>query len=283
MPVSDEALESLRGARVAAQLSGASGRMLQVEGVMRPVIGLREGAMRGRALVFQAAERLDSGALRPVAPDGLNVIDLERIDLAMAEKGLAALEPAEPEAGRPPLVFLPAALSSVRNPRFRRKLLRLAGKAQASLKMIAVCEVYAIDRGVPTGVLRETAGVLKPIFRGVLARAPADPKQAARVADCGFSGAAVEAGALIEAADEQAMLRTVLALQRIGPGVMFHGVRSVKALTAARAAGASWASLDIVPGALEGARLAAHAQKEAATQKETAAQSPGPPLEVETL
>ncbi|HYF88149.1 hypothetical protein, partial [Azospirillum sp.] len=76
-------------------------------------------------------------------------------------------------------------------------------------------------------------------------------------------------------ADEQAMLDTVLSLQRVGPGVLFHGVRSVAALAAARVAGASWVSLDIVCGGADGARLAA--------EMKTAARSPGPPLFVEAV
>jgi len=47
-------------------------------------------------------------------------------------------------------------------------------------------------------------------------------------------------------------------------------VRSVAGLTAVRAAGASWASLDIVPGARESAHLAAHT-KTAAGETPTAA------------
>lgn len=266
----DEALEKLRGARITAQLSGASGHMLQLEGVMRPVIGLREGVMRGRALVCHAAEKLDGGGARPLAVSALNSVDLERIDLAMVEKGLATLEPAAEGTDRPPLVFLPVALSSARSPRFRKRLLRMVAGAQAKLRVIPICEIYGIERGVPAGALREVAGAMQPIFRGVLPCV--EPKNAAQVVDCGFSGAAVEAGDLTEAADEQAMLRTVLALQRVGPGVLFHGVRSVAALTAARTAGASWASLDITPGAAD---LAAHAK--------TAARSPGPPLEVESF
>lgn len=270
MPRRDEALEHLRGARVAARLSGASGRMLLLDGVMRPVIGLREGVMRGRALVFQVCEPTDDGKTRPLAVETLNAIDLERIDLAMAEKALETLEPAAGDEARPSLTFLPAAWSSARNPRFRKRLLRLVGAAQARLRTIAICEIYGVERGTPPSVLREAVGALQPIFRGVLARVSPQPRSAAQVVDCGFSGAAVEAGDLTEAADEQAMLRTVLALQRVGPGVLFHGVRSVAALAAARGAGASWASLDIVPGAMDGAGLAAHAG-EAETQ--TAAQS----------
>lgn len=271
MTRNDDALERLRGAPVGAQLAGASGRMLRIEGRMRPVIGLREGLMRGRALVFQTAQRLDDGSARPLSAEALNPVDLERIDLAMTEKGLAAVEPTQATAARPPLIFLPMAWTSARSQKTRARLLRLVGAAQARLRVIAICEVYGIERGTPPSILREAAGALQPIFRGVLPRV-SPGASAAHVVDCGFTGAAVEAGELTEAADEQAVLRQVLSLQRVGPGVLFHGVRSVAALAAARTAGASWASLDIVPGAL-GAGLAAEAQKE------TAARSPEPPFE----
>jgi hypothetical protein len=59
-------------------------------------------------------------------------------------------------------------------------------------------------------------------------------------------------------------------LQKIGPGVLVHAVRSVAGLTAVRAAGAAWASLDITPGAAESARLA-DITKAAAGETPTAA------------
>lgn len=274
-PRKDEALESLRGARVSAQLAGACGRALQVEGRVRPVIGLREGAMRGRALIHQTGERLEDRSIRPLAAAALNPIDLERADLTMVERALAAWEPDGPQTGRPPLMFLPMAWSSVRNGQARKRLLRIVGAAQARLRMIPICEIYGIERGAPASVMREAVGALQPIFRGVMPRVPRGG-DGAHLTDCGFTGASVEAGDLMAADDEQAVLRTVLALQRVGPAVLFHGVRSVSALAAARTAGASWASLDIAPGAQDAAGLA---DRDGA-EKETAARSPGPPLDI---
>ena len=91
----------------------------------------------------------------------------------------------------------------------------------------------------------------------MLARASPNRKVIKDLTDCGFTGATVEAADLGETENAGAMLRTVLALQRIGPSVLVHAVRSVAGLTAVRAAGANWASLDIVPGGLESAKLAA--------------------------
>lgn len=264
--------ENPRGPRLSFQLAGASGRALHVEGVFRPVIALRESRLRGRALVHAFAERMEGGPLRAAPPETLSFIDLERIDVAAAERALAMLPPSTET--RPPLLFLPVAWSTARNGRVAKRLLRLAVDIQTRLRMAPVCEIYALERGAPPSVMREVAGRLQPIFRGVIPRLSPDSRAVAEVEGCGFSGAAVEAGDLTEAADDQAMLRMVLDLQRTGPGVMFHGVRSTAALAAARGAGASWASLDIVGH--EGARLAALAQKG------TAAQSPGPPSEIDT-
>lgn len=272
----DDATERLGGPPVSVTLSGSSGRMIQIEGVTRPVIGLREGVQRGWALVHGVSERLDDGRAHAVAPGALNAVDLERIDTAAIEQVLAVLPPAQVQ-DRPPLLFLPMALATARNPRARKRILRMVAEAEPRLRMVAICELYGIERGSPVSVLREVAGALRPIFRGALPHMGADSRSVAQVVDCGFSGAAVEAGELTEARDEEAMLRTVLSLQRVGPGVMFHGVRSVGSLTAVRVAGASWASLDILTGGVEAARLAA----QMAAPKETAARSPRPPLVLE--
>jgi hypothetical protein len=237
-------------------LAGASGRALRVEGQWRPVIGLGEGRLRGHLLHVDVRE--SHGALGETAVDrsALNPVDAERIDLAAAEQGLAALTPFE-ATDTPPLVFLPTAWTTARAPRARRRLLQITGQAQARLRMLPVAEMLGLDAGVPPSQVREAAGLLQPIFRGVLARAALKRGRQADLTDCGLTGAAVEAGDLGECRDAPAMLRTVLTLQRIGPGVMLHSLRSVAALHAARVAGARWASLDIVQA---GWRLARDAE-----------------------
>lgn len=264
----EAALERLRGPKIAASLAGASGGRLQLKGVLRPLIALGEGVMRGRAVSCVVGAQQPDGRVEPASARTLNPVDLERLDLAVIEKSLAALTPA-PEGERPPLLILPLSWSSLRNPSSRRRLLRLAAAGQVRLRNLILCEVTGIESGTPQGVLRETVGQLQPIFRGVMARATANRKVIRELVDCGFSGATVEAADLGETENAAAMLRTVLALQKIGPAVLVHAVRSVAGLTAVRAAGASWASLDIVPGALESAKLAAHA-KTAAGETPTA-------------
>ncbi|MBI5942221.1 MAG: hypothetical protein HY859_17570 [Caulobacterales bacterium] len=265
----DPALERLRGPKIAIALAGASGRPLQAAGFLRPVIALSEGALRGRAGTYVVTEQQPDGRLAPIVPSALNAIDQERLDLAVIERAFAVAEPMAP-GGRPPLLVLPLSWSSVRNSRIRRKLLRAAAEGQVRLRNLPVCEITGIESGTPQAALREAAGQLQPIFRGVLARATPNRRVIRDLTDCGFTGATVEAAALGDIEDGPAMLRTVLALQKIGPGVLVHAVRSVAGLTAVRAAGASWASLDIVPGAAESAGLAAHT-KTAAGETPTAA------------
>ncbi|MDP1739149.1 MAG: hypothetical protein Q8L23_17125 [Caulobacter sp.] len=267
--VRDAALERLRGPRIAATMAGASGRRLFAEGFLRPVIALGEGAKRGRVASYIVSEQQPDGRKTPVVVATLNPVDLERLDLAMIERAFASAEPMA-EGERPPLLFLPLSWSSLRNSRTRRKILRLAAEGQVKLRNLAVCEITGIESGTPQSALREATGQLQPIFRGVLARAAPTARGIRELTDCGFTGATVEAAALGAAEDETAMLRIVLALQKIGPGVLVHAVRSVAGLTAARAAGASWASLDIVPGARESALLAAQT-KTAAEETPTAA------------
>lgn len=265
----DPTLERLRGPKIAIALAGASGRPLQATGFLRPVIALSEGALRGRAGTYVVTEQRPDGRLAPVVGSALNAVDQERIDLAVIERAFAAAEPMVP-GGRAPLLVLPLSWSSVRNSRTRRKLLRAAAEGQVKLRNLPVCEITGIESGTPQAALREATGQLQPIFRGVLARATPNRRVIRDLTDCGFTGATVEAAALADAEDEAAMLRTVLALQKIGPGVLVHAVRSVAGLTAVRAAGASWASLDIVPGAAESVGLAAHT-KAAAGETPTAA------------
>lgn len=264
----DASLERVRGPRIAASMAGSSGRRLFAEGFLRPVIALSEGAKRGRAASYAVSEQQPDGRRTPVAAATLNPVDLERLDLAMIERAFAAAEPAG-DNERPPLLVLPLSWSSLRNARTRRKILRQVAEGQVKLRNLAVCEIADIEAGAPRSALREATGQLRPIFRSVLARATPTARGIRELTDCGFTGATVGAAELGAAEDEAAMLRIVLALQKIGPVVMVHAVRSVAGLTAVRAAGASWASLDIVPGARESARLAAHT-KTAAGESPTA-------------
>ena len=262
------ALEDLRGPQFEAGLAGSSGARLHLSGVLRPVIALGDGVLRGRAVSRAVSLAHSDGRLSPATDRELNAVDLERLDVAVMEKAFATTA-VTPAGDRPPLLILPLSWSSLRSPRTRRKLLRLAAAAQLRLRNLVLCEVIGVESGTPQSALREAAGQLQPIFRGVLARATPDRKVIRDLSGCGFSGATVEAADLGDAEDAAAMLRTVLALQKIGPSVMVHAVRSVTGLSAVRAAGANWASLDIVPGALESLKLAAET-KTAAGETPTA-------------
>lgn len=253
------ALERLRGPKIGVSLAGSSGLRLLVDGVLRPVIALGEGSLRGRAATCAVSKQQPDGRLTPAPAETLNAVDLERLDLALMEKAFETFAPT-PEGERPQLLVLPLSWSSLRTLRSRRRLLRLAASGQVRLRSLILCEVTGVEPGTPHSALREVAGQLQPIFRGVLARATPNRRVIRDLTDCGFTGATVDAADLGETEDAEAMLRAVLALQKIGPGLLVHAVRSVASLTAVRAAGASWASLDIVPGAVESARLAAHAK-----------------------
>ncbi len=255
---SDAPVEHMRGSRIGATLAGASGRELTLRGVLRPVIALGEGGLRGHALSFAVGERGDDGRLTPVELRTRNPVELERIDLTAAQQAFAALQPA-PEGERPPLFFLPLSWSTVRNTTARKRLMAIAAAAQLKLRCIAVCEITGIEPGVPPSTLREVAGLLQPIFRGVLAGARGGKAEVKALTDCGFTGASIEARQ--SGADEAAVLRNILMLQQIGPNVLVHAVRSIASLGALRAAGASWASLEITPGAPDSAALAAQAAK----------------------
>ncbi len=133
------------GARFTTRLAGASGRTLHVDGHWRPVIGLGEGALRGHILHLDVREDLSAMSTRAIDLATLNTIDLERIDLAAAEHGLAVLPPSDSD-GQPPLAFLGASWSTARAPRARRKLLQLAASAQVRLRTLPVCEIHGLER-----------------------------------------------------------------------------------------------------------------------------------------
>ncbi len=267
-PPAGPGLEAMRGPRVRGRLASSVGVDLIIDGRMRPAIGLKEGGLRGRALCYGLVEA--DGAKRRLSVTSLNTVDAERVDLAVLDAAFAALEPPVP-GQRPPLMMIPVSWSTLRAEKSRRKLLRRVAAGQIDHGVLAICEVVGLDPGVPQAAMREAVGGLKPIFRGVLARTLPQPGLIRHLEGCGFTGAAIEADGLDATEDEGAMLRRVLMLQTIGPGVLIHGVRSVAGLTAARGAGASWASLDIQPG---GESLMA------ATK--TAARLPRPPQYVDT-
>lgn len=261
-----EAFDTLRGPRIFASLARSAGGVFRIGGVLRPVIALNDGVLRGRALVFSVREARDDGAFHPVSLDSLNAVDAERVTLMALRRAFEGLEPAV-EAGRPPLIFLPLPWNVARNAAARRRVLKVTALAQVRLRSIAVCEITGVETGTPQSALREATGALQPVFRGVLARVDGSRQGLQQVLDCGFTGASVESAELRHPTDEPTVLRAVLSLQRVGPGVLIHAVRSSAALAAARAAGASWATLDITGGA--------------APDTKKAARSPEPPFETD--
>ena len=266
-PTPATGLEAMRGPRVRARLAASVGVDLIIDGRLRPAIGLKEGGLRGRALSYGLVEA--GGARRRLSVTSLNTVDAERVDLAALEAAFAALEP--PVQGeRPPLMMIPVSWSTLRAEKARRKLLRRVAAGQIDHGVVAICEILGLEPGAPPSAMREAVAALKPIFRGVLARTLPQAAMVRHLEGCGFTGAAIEADRLDAAEDEAALLRRMLMLQAIGPGVLIHGVRSVAGLSAARSAGASWASLDIQPG---GETLMA--------ETKTAAGSPRPPLYVD--
>jgi|GEM_PF-2179088 len=270
-PGPTKGLEAMRGPRVRVRLAASVGADLQLDGRLRPAIGLKEGALRGRSLVYRMAEAHDGRRMDVLS---LNSVDAERVDLAAIDAAFAAIEP-RPGGERPDLLILPVNWMTLRAAKSRRRLLRRVAAGQIDRRVVALCEVMGLEPGIPQTVIREVTGNLMPIFRGVLARTRPEPGHVRYLADCGFTGASVEAGRMDTGEGEVVMLRRVLLLQTIGPGILIHGVGSVAGLAAARAAGASWASLDIQPGGLEGPTMLA--------ETITAARSPRPPHIVDPL
>lgn len=242
-PPASSGLEALRGPRVRLRLAASVGADLIVDGRLRPAVDLKHQGPRGRSLCYNLVE---AGGRR-LDPAGLNIVDAERIDLAVVDAAFAAIGPAIP-GERLPLLSLPIGWSTLRAEKSRRRLLRRVATGQVDHGVAAVCEVFGLDPGVPRAQLGEVVASLKTVFRGVLAGALPTPGRVRPLQGCGFDGATIEAGRLGTLEDETSWAPRVAMLRAIGPIVLIHGVATVAGLAAARAGGASWASLDIQPG-----------------------------------
>ena len=98
---------------------------------------------------------------------------------------------------------------------------------------------------VATMRLVDTLAFLQPITRAVFARVKLERRAIAALTGCGLAGASLEAADLPDPEDEKALIRTRLALGAVGPRMLIHTLRTMAAINAARAAGITYASLDI--------------------------------------
>jgi hypothetical protein len=219
------------------------GRPLSFEPVMRPVMALGGGDTRGAALdrgLITADDRRPGGA----ALDKLSAYDLEQLDEWMLVEGLASVDQRE---ARGALLFVPVAFSTLATPRGRQRLTPLLTAALTRLGARLVLEITHLDPGLPPSRLVEVLTALKPICRVVFARLRPRRAAVAAVSGCTLAGAAVEASDLTDPEDAESLTRFRLVLRAIGPSLMIHNLRTVTAINAARAAGVTYASLDIGP------------------------------------
>jgi len=233
-------------ARFAARLASSTGHDLEIEGYWRPVIALAEAAHKGWALGLKL--RLGGGGGgRAITLDSLNVVDLERANLAAVRHGLGAL----PDHGRQtpaPVAVIPIAWSCAKSERGRRELLRLAGQARASRQVIPVAELTGVEPGAPSAALTATIDSLKPMFGAVLIRLTSTSEDVPRLMNRGFAGASLDAAGLEISPDRPILVGVAALLKAIGPTVMLQDITTVAALEAARDARMAWASLDLTRG-----------------------------------
>ncbi|MBS0410236.1 MAG: hypothetical protein JSR86_10010 [Proteobacteria bacterium] len=232
-------------ARFAARLASSTGHDLEIEGYWRPVIALAEATLKGWALNLKP--RLGGPAGRVITLDSLNVVDLERANLAALRHGLAAL----PKGAGPapaPVAVVPIAWSCAKSERGRRDLLRLAGQARAARQVIPVAELTGVEPGAPAASLTATIDSLKPMFGAVLIRLSSTSEDVPRLMNRGFAGASLDAAGLEISPDRPILVGVTALLKAVGPTVMLQDITTVAALTAARDARMSWASLDLTRG-----------------------------------
>ena len=231
--------------RFAARLAGSYDCELLIQGHWRPVIALGEVALRGRAMVFRVREMRYGQRARAADLANLNAVDVERVSLAALRAGLTALTPA-PVQAQPQILILPVPWNAARSERAHRDLVRVAGQARSALATIPIAEISDLPIGVPRDQLAHATAALKPIFGGVLAGLGSTSASPRPLMDCGFTGASVDVGDLCVDTDSPILSGTVALLKALGPNVLLHGLSAVANLRQAKAAGAAWASLDVV-------------------------------------
>ncbi len=238
--------------RFATRLAGSSGHELAVEGYWRPVIQVAEASQRGWAMCLRVRAPGRGGVPTAIELDSLNGVDRERVNLAAVKHGLEALpvggEAVPGGADILPVAILPITWSCARSERARRELLRLAGRARASRRVIPIAEIIGLDAGAPGAAMAQATAGLKPIFGAVLAGLASVSDDVPRLMDKGFAGASLEAGGLEISPDRPILSGVVALLKAVGPTVMLQDVNAVATLEAARDAGVTWASLDLTRG-----------------------------------
>jgi hypothetical protein len=217
------------------------GRPLTLEPVVRPVISLKLGLNRGssldRALRVAGEQRPAAQALAKLAP-----YDAVQMDRSILTEGLAAIQPS---SNRDALLFAPVSFSTLDAARSRREALALLTEAQARLGGRLVLEITALDSGLPPSRLIDVLTAVRPVCRTVYARLRPERKAIMALTDCALAGAAIEASDLADPEDADALTRIRLVLRAIGPRLLIHNLRTMAAINAARAAGITYASLDI--------------------------------------
>jgi hypothetical protein len=223
----------------------AEARALSFAPVVRPVIALASGALRGAAIDRTV---LSGDEVRPCGPaiDRLSAYDAEQLDAWVVASGLDLVEPAQVRGA---VLYAPVTYATLSASRGRRAVLDLLAAAQARRAARLALEVTNLDPGLPPSRLIELLVAVKPICPTVLARLRPARRAIGALRRCGLAGAAVEAADLGEPADVAALTRLALMLQTIGPRLLAHSLRSIAAINAARAAGFTYASLDIAASA----------------------------------
>lgn len=220
------------------------GRLLQFRPTVRPMIALKTGVRRGFAVDCELRDESGEHSAQPWFRK-ISEYDVERLNVAAIDKALNHIR-AQGEPGG--LLMMSAAYSTLASPRGRRAILERAAEARTGLKTLVMLEITALDSSVPQSRLAELVGRLRPSCKAVFARL--NPTRAAMkaAAGCNLDGASIEAAYLRDPGNVEMMEAMVLVLHGVGPRVAFHNLRTMAAITAARAAGATYASLDIRRG-----------------------------------
>jgi hypothetical protein len=217
------------------------GRLLSFEPIVRPLMALASGQTRG-AVLDRALVGPDDVRPAAAAMARLSAYDVEQLDAWILEQGLSSIDEAELRGA---VLFAPATYSTLSSTRGRRAVLSLLGLAQRRLGARLVLEVTGLDHALPPSRLVEMLGAIAPVCRVVFARLRPERRAITALSACGLAGAAIDAARLPDPEDAEALTRLRLVLRAIGPRMLIHNLRTVKAIAAAREAGISYASLDI--------------------------------------
>ncbi len=225
------------------------GRRLCIDFAIYPVMDLNHQRLAGHCLARRLTS-LQNG--RPLEQDermALLAADMERVDLATLNRGLAFLQ-SRRALGETPSLVLAVSFLTASNQRARTKLLLRAATLKEAVRASVIWLLTDVPEGAPEGRLIEVASLLRPFGRAVFAETAVTGAavKAARVA--GIAGLMLEPrrSDMSETDWSLWLLQAGKLAHRSAPTLIAAGLASPNLLAMAAAAGFTHATIAIEAG-----------------------------------